>query len=162
MQPSSSPFFLDVVLYPHRSLTPRGFMILMLAVAGSSFATGMMFATMGAWPILGFFGLDVLLFYIAFRLNFRSARLCEVVRVTRQQLTIRRIQPNGRQKVWSFEPAWARVELHRPEEHNCRLEVASGRTSVSLGEFLAPEERVAFAETLRTALLQARTYPVSS
>ncbi len=124
-----------------------------------SFATGLIFASMGAWPIVGFFGLDVLLFYVAFRLNYRSARRCEIVRVTRQQLTVRRVLPNGRQKVWSFEPAWARVELHRPEEHDCRLEIASGRRCLALGEFLPPEERVAFAGTLRAALREARTFP---
>src|SRR6056297_490512 len=156
MEQPNTPFLLDAVLSPHRSLAPRGFLILMGAVAAVSFATGLLFASMGAWPILGFFGLDVLLFYIAFRMSYRSGKLCEIVRVTRQQLTVRRVQPNGQQSVWSFEPAWARVELHRPEEHDCRLEIASGQRSLTLGAFLPPEERVAFAETLREALREAR------
>ena len=158
MPPTASPFLLDAVLYPHRSLTPRAFMVLFAVFGVASFVTGIVFASMGAWPVLGFFGLDVLLFYIAFRVSYRSARLCEVVRVTRQQLTVRRVQPDGRQKVWSFEPAWARVELHQPEEHDCRLEIASGRRSLTLGAFLPPEERVEFAATLRNALREARTY----
>ncbi len=159
MQSAASPFLLDATLTPHRSLTPRAFMVLFGAFGLASFTTGMIFASMGAWPVLGFFGVDVLLFYIAFRINYRQARLREIVRVTRQQLTIRRVQPDGRQKVWSFEPAWARVELHRPEEHDCRLEIASGRRSLTLGAFLAPEERVEFAGTLRNALSEARTFP---
>ncbi len=159
MQTTASPFLFDAVLYPYRSLAPRAFMVLFAAFGLASFATGLIFASMGAWPVLGFFGVDVLLFYFAFRINYRSARLCEVVRVTRQQLTVRRVQPDGRQKVWSFEPAWARVKLHRPEEHDCRLEIASGRWSLTLGKFLPPEERVEFAETLRNALREARTFP---
>lgn len=162
MQPAASPFLLDAILTPHRSLTPRAFMVLFGAFGLASFTTGLIFASMGAWPVLGFFGLDVLLFYVAFRVNYRQARLCEIVRVTRQQLTVRRVQPDGRQKVWSFEPAWARVELHRPEEHDCRLEIASGRRSLTLGEFLPPEERVEFAGILRNALSEARTFPHSA
>ncbi len=154
-----SPFLLDVVLYPHRSLPPQGFMILMIGFGAVSFVTGAVFATMGAWPVLGFFGLDVLLFYWAFRVSYRSGRLREVVRVTRHQLTVQRVQPDGRRKTWSFEPAWARVELYRPAEHDCRLILASGQRRLAIGKFLPPEERVAFAATLSEALRAARTYP---
>lgn len=157
--PKRSPFFLDAVLYPHRSLPPQGFMILMAAVAGVSFVTGLMFASMGAWPVMGFFGLDVLLFYWAFRLSYRSGRLCEVVRVTRHQLTVQRVQPDGRRETWSFQPAWARVELLKPEEHDCVLRLASGRERLVIGAFLPPEERVEFAQTLKDALRAARTFP---
>ena len=159
MEQNASPFLLDATLYPHRSLTPRAFMLLFGAFGAASFVTGVIFASMGAWPVLGFFGVDVLLFYIAFRINYRRARLREIVRVTRQQLTVMRVQPDGRQAVWSFEPAWTRVELHKPAEHDCRLEIASGRRTLALGEFLPPEERVAFAGTLRAALRAARTFP---
>ncbi len=156
--PNRSPFFLDVALYPHRSLPPQGFLILMAAFGLASFITGLIFASMGAWPVLGFFGLDVALFYWAFRLSYRSGRLCEVVRVTRHQLTVQRIQPDGRNKTWSFEPAWARVDLERQEEHDCRLVLASGERRLAIGAFLPPEERVEFAATLRAALRVATTY----
>lgn len=161
-QANRSPFLLDAVLTPHRSLPPQGFILLMAAVAGVSFVTGMVFVSMGAWPVMGFFGLDVLLFYWAFRLSYRSARLCEVVRVTRQQLTVQRVQPDGRRQTWRFEPAWARVELLKPEEHDCTLRLASGRERLVIGAFLPPEERVEFAQTLKEALNAARTYPVAA
>lgn len=60
------------VLTPHRSLSPRGFLILMSVLATVSFATGLLFASIGAWPVLGFFGLDVGIIYLAFRLNYRA------------------------------------------------------------------------------------------
>lgn len=161
-QSDRSPFLLDAVLYPHRSLSQQGFMILMFAVAGVSFFTGILFVTMGAWPVMGFFGLDVLLFYWAFRLSYRSGRLCEVVRVTRHQLTVQRVQPDGRRKTWSFQPAWARVELLKPEEHDCTLQLASGRQRLVIGAFLPPEERVEFAQALKEALRAARTFPVAA
>ena len=63
-----------VVLTPHRSLGPKGFLALMLAFGAISFATGIVFYIAGAWPVVGFLGLDVLLVYVAFRLNYRSGR----------------------------------------------------------------------------------------
>ena len=161
MPSNRSPFLLDAVLYPHRSLPRQGFVVLMVAFGLASFVTGIVFASMGAWPVLGFFGLDVLLlFYWAFRLSYRSGRLCEVVRVTRHQLTVQRVQPGGRRQTWSFQPAWARVDLLRPEEHDCTLQLASGHERLTIGAFLPPEERVAFAEELRQALRTARMWPV--
>ena len=67
------------VLTPHRSLGPRGFLIFMSAISAISFGTGLMFFLMGAWPIVGFMGLDVLLIYIAFKANFRALRVYETV-----------------------------------------------------------------------------------
>ena len=56
--------------------------ILMAVFGGVSFITGIAFLLKGAWPVFGFFGLDVALLYIAFRLNYRSGRLYETVDLT--------------------------------------------------------------------------------
>src|SRR5690348_16343440 len=82
------------ILHPHRSLEPKGFLILMLAIGGVSFLMGMAFLIMGAWPVLGFFGLDVLLIYVAFRLNYRAARAYEVVELTPHTLTLEKVSPS--------------------------------------------------------------------
>ena len=81
------------VLYPHRSLGPTGFLILMSAIGGVSFVTGMAFLLKGAWPVFGFFGLDVALIYAAFKLNYRSGRLYETVELTPEALTVTRVHP---------------------------------------------------------------------
>ena len=80
---------LDLALYPHRSLSPRGFTILMAAIAAVSFCAGLAFFHIGAWPIVGFLGLDVLLIWGAFRLNYRAGRASETVSLSRDALTIR-------------------------------------------------------------------------
>ena len=48
-----------------------------------NFGTGMMFWMLGAWPIMGFCGLDVLLVYIAFRASYRSGRAYEAIELSR-------------------------------------------------------------------------------
>ena len=76
------------VLTPHRSLSPKGFTVLMALVCLVSFATGLLFYLLGAWPVMGFMGLDVALIYVAFKLNYRAARLYETVDLTPGALTV--------------------------------------------------------------------------
>jgi uncharacterized membrane protein len=142
----------DAVLNPHRSLSPKGFLILMLALGGMSFAAGVAFLAMGAWPVFGFFGLDVLLVYVAFKLNYRSGKLVEAVRLTDSQLCIRRIHPSGRTQEWSFEPYWVRVDMDDPPEHASQLTLRSHGRSLTIGAFLTPEERLELARALVDAL----------
>ena len=78
---------------------------------------------MGAWPVFGFFGLDVALIYAAFKLNYRSGRLYETVELTPETLTITRVHPSGKQESFDFNPYWVRVRL---------AEVPQGRTDLRL------------------------------
>ena len=75
-------WLIDAELRPHRSLGRAGFVALMAAVSLASFGAGAAFALAGAWPVLGFFGLDVALVWLAFRLNFRGGRLVERLRLS--------------------------------------------------------------------------------
>ena len=152
---TAKPLF-DAVLTPHRSLGPRGFIILMTAVCGVSFAAGLAFYLMGAWPVVGFLGLDVLLIFLAFRANYRSARMYEHLELTPGRLTVERVSYYGEHKTWKFEPYWLRLELDRPGEHDSRLRLSSHGRSVTVGSFLSPEEREAFAKALGSALAELR------
>ena len=150
--PDIEPLFFDAVLYPHRSLAPRGFAILMILVAAVSFAAGLAFTLMGAWPVMGFFGLDVLLIYIAFRMSYRSGRLTETLQMSESELLIRRILPSGKVQSWSFQPYWTRVEMDDPPRHRSQLTLRSHGRRLAIGAFLTPEERVEVADALREAL----------
>ena len=149
----------DAVLTPHRSLSPRGFLALMLAIGGVSFAAGMVFFLVGAWPVLGFLGLDVLLIYFAFKLSYRSARGYESLHLTREDLTVRSVDPRGRERCWRFQPAWLQVEMDDPPRHESRLELRSHGRTLAIGAFLTPGERLDLARALRDALERARGAP---
>ena len=69
----AEPTLFSALLTPHRSLSPTGFLLFMVVLGGISFTTGIMFLLAGAWPVFGFFGLDVIAVYIAFRANYRAA-----------------------------------------------------------------------------------------
>ena len=147
----------DAVLYPHRSLSPAGFWLIMGAISLVSFTAGVAFLLKGAWPIFGFFGLDVLLMYWAFKASYRSGRLHETIRLSREALVIERIQPSGRRQSWRFQPHWLRVELDEPAAHGSRLTLRSHGKSLVVGAFLTPEERAEVAVALRRALIDLRT-----
>ncbi|MFO7297622.1 MAG: DUF2244 domain-containing protein [Pseudomonadota bacterium] len=144
------------ILTQHRSLSPTGFMILMAIVGCSSFVLGMVFLSMGAWPVFGFLGLDVLLLYIAFKLNYRAGRLFELVDVTREQLVVTRVHPNGRRESFEFNPFWARVLLREWPDGRTELRVTGHGRELLFGQFLTDDERRDFASALKGALIEAR------
>lgn len=144
------------VLYPHRSLGPTGFLVLMLAVGGVSFITGMVFLLMGAWPVTGFFGLDVALIYAAFRLNYRAGRMYETVELTPEMLVVTRVHPSGRQESFDFNPYWVRVRLAPTPQGRTDLRLTSHGREFAFARFLTEDERREFSDTLSGALAQAR------
>lgn len=144
------------VLYPHRSLGPKGFLVLMIAIGSVSFITGMVFLMKGAWPVFGFFGLDVALVYLAFRLNYRAGRLYEKVDLTPQALTITRVHPSGQQESYDFNPYWVRVFIAEGPQGRTDLRLSSHGREFAFARFLTDDERREFSHVLSGALAEAR------
>lgn len=149
--------YFDAVLRPNRSLGARGFVLLMAALAALSFVAGVVFVSVGAWPVFGFLGLDVLLIWLAFRVNYRSGRLAETVKLTDAALEVRRVDAYGRGAAWRVPPTWLRVEVANPDEHDCTVTLRSHGRSLVVGAFLAPNERKDLADALRAALARQRS-----
>lgn len=142
------------MISPHRSLSGPGFVVLMCAVGVVSFAAGIFFLQLGAWPVFGFFGLDAALIYWAFRRNYADARLYESVQISGNELIVRHVPPKGEPFECRFQAYWVRVEL---EENSARdicgpLWLTSHGRRVQIGAFLGPGELRAFARTLERAL----------
>ncbi|RMF08048.1 MAG: DUF2244 domain-containing protein [Alphaproteobacteria bacterium] len=142
----------DAVLHPHRSLSGRGFVILMAALCAVSFGAGMIFVLNGAWPVLGFFGLDVLAIYVAFRLNYRAGRWLETIRLGERELVVGRLDPAGHYQEWRFQPYWVRVNMVETSPYDNALVLTSHGRSLALGKFLNPAERADLAAALKEAL----------
>jgi uncharacterized membrane protein len=157
-EPSTSgeaPRF-SAVLTPHRSLSPRGFVVLMTAICIVSFGTGVLFFVLGAWPVIGFMGLDVALIYLAFRLNFRALRRYETVDLTDEALTVTRVEPSGRSQAWTFNPYWVRLRLKPRIGRSTELSIASHGKRLVFASFLTDSEREDFGHALSSALSDAR------
>ena len=154
------PTIFSATLTPHRSLGHVGFLVLMLLFGGVSFVAGMLFLVIGAWPVLGFFGLDVLLLYWAFRLNYLHAKAYEQVTVTPSVLRVRKVSHLGRAREWVLNPLWVQLDKVELEEFGIdRLFLVSRGKKLAIATFLGPDEKAGFAKELGKALIEARRGP---
>ena len=154
-----APLF-DARLNPHRSLGRSGFRNLMIAAFAFSALFSLPFYLMGAWPVVGFMGLDVLALYVAFRANFRAARAYEELRLTSLELLFARVSTRGARREWRFNPAWVRFERTEHEEFGTqRLALVSRGRSLEVGAFLGPDQKAELAVQFSRALARARRGP---
>jgi uncharacterized membrane protein len=151
----SGSFRFELVAY--RSLSPAGFTVLMLVVLAINVVVGGIFYSIGAWPVLGFCGLDVLLIYWAFKSNYRSGRACETLELTPEILTLTRVHPSGSRETFEFNPYWVRVRLAEQPDGRNELRLSSHGEDFRFAKFLSDDERRDFAESLTGALLVARS-----
>jgi len=157
---AAEPVLFSALLTPHRSLNRTGFLLLMAFLSLISFAAGMVFLMLGAWPVVGFFGLDILAVYLAFKINFRRAQGCEEIWVTPSQLRVRRVSHRGHAVEFVLNPLWVRLNKVAHEEFGIeKLYLVSRGNSVSIGSFLSPDEKASFANALMEALQAARRGP---
>jgi uncharacterized membrane protein len=158
--PGQEPTLFSAVITPHRSLSRKGFVLFMLVLGLASFATGMAFLLAGAWPVFGFCGLDVLLVYFAFRLNYRAGKAYEEVTITPSELTVRKVSPRGRISEWTLNPLWVRLDRVVHAEFGIeRLFLVSHGRRLAIAGFLGPQEKESFALALSTALGEAKRGP---
>jgi uncharacterized membrane protein len=155
--PETDREIFSAVIAPHRSLSRRGFIIFMLAIGGISFVTGLVFLSMGAWPVFGFFGLDVLLVFLAFRSNYISARAREEIRITETEMLVRRTSARGVVAEWRFNPYWVRVDVGRDHDGDLeRVSLTLHGKRLDIAEWLSPPEKADFLAALSGALSTAR------
>ncbi|MBM3647524.1 MAG: DUF2244 domain-containing protein [Alphaproteobacteria bacterium] len=143
----------SATLVPHRSLSPQGFRWLIKGAIAANLAIGLPMLAFGAWPVLGFMGLDIWLLWWLFKRSYLDARRRESLTLTDRELAIERVAPGGERERYSLDAYWLRVDWDDKEE---RLIVASRGNRAVIGRFLAPAERRALAEQLAAALAAMR------
>ena len=157
---TAEPELFSALLTPHRSLNRTGFLVLMTFLTVVSFAAGLAFLLMGAWPVFGFFGLDVLVVYWAFRVNFRRAKATEEIRMTPSELRVRRVSHRGHVAEWVLNPLWVQLDQKIHAEFGIEeLYLVSRGRRVSVANFLGPDEKASFAKALTAALQAAKRGP---
>ena len=158
---AAEPTLFSALLTPHRSLNRTGFLLVMAAVSVASFAAGIACLMIGAWPVLGFLGLDVLAIYWAFKVNFRRAKAYEEILVTPSELRLRRVSHRGHVMEFAFNPLWVQLDQVIHEEFGVeKLYLVSKGRRVALASFLGPDEKASFAKALKAALAAARKGPI--
>jgi uncharacterized membrane protein len=159
--PMQQPRLFSAILHPHRSLSNTNFLILLGFIGIVSFATGVAFTLMGAWPVMGFYGLDVLAIYFAFKINYRSGKAYELIELSPEVLKITQVQPSGRSRSFDFNPYWVKVLLNEWPDGSADLKLALHGNEFEFARFLNADEKKDFAQALRGALTVARSAPAA-
>jgi uncharacterized membrane protein len=147
----------SAVIRPHRSLSPQGFRIVMALVCLVSAVASLPFLIMGFWPVAGFFGLDFLGLYIAFRISYRQGEAFELLELTPIRLLFRKVSPRGEMKDWQFNPLWTRLDREIDAEYGMQhLLLTSRNEHVEIARDLSPPERETLAEALGRALADVK------
>ena len=155
--------FFEAILHPNRSLSPFGFKLLMSIIAFIMLIVGIVFTLLGAWPVIGFCGVELLLLYVMFRVNNRAGRSYERVTLNERTLKVQKYSPTGAFDAWEFEPTWLQINMDDPPEHESQLIVANRNHHLIIGKFLTPEERLELAHALKDALrLRERSLPFTT
>lgn len=149
---SESAVVFEAELRPHRSAGPAANRVFMFCIAGALLLPGLVFGLLGAWPVFGFLGLEVMVLYLALRFSHRLSRGYETLTLTADALIVRRVDHWGDETTWRFPPHWLQVNLVERPARSEKLELRSHGKSLVIGGFLYPEERQALAENLRAAL----------
>lgn len=148
--------FFDAVLYPNQPMAKNQARFVLFGFAVIAGLVALAFVAIGAWPVAGFLGLDIVLLVAAFRLIRRSAQRTERVRLDERGLHVEAHEPNGRQRNWRFEPHWVRVHMDNPPTPKSLVTLSSHGSSLRVGAFLTLEDRLTFVQALRQALERFR------
>lgn len=146
----------EAVLYPNQPPPARNLAVLLAAVFGVAIGVSVGFFLAGAWPVVGFIGIELLLLAVCLIWARRMASYAEHIRLDDTGLHVWTMAGRRMLRSWRLEPYWVRVRLDeaRPGEPALRL-TAHGRT-LTIGRFLNADERNDVAAALEAALVRYR------
>jgi uncharacterized membrane protein len=147
---------MDAVITPHRSLSERGFIVLIAVVTLANCASAAVFLAMGATLVPIFLAVDVLAIIMAFIVSFNAARQVERVQVTAREVVVTYETPKWTRVVWESPTAFTRVAVEREENRLVGVKLALSGKDVPVAQALSPHERAEFAKALELAIWQAR------
>jgi len=152
----ASLLYMDAEIRPNRSLSERGFIILIGIVTLANCASAAVFLAMGATFVPFFLGIDILAVAVAFLVSFRAARRVERVQVTSTEIRVILETPKARQLVWESPTAFTRLHVEKDEERTVALKLALSGREAEIAAALSPRERADFAKALERAIWRAK------
>ena len=140
---------LNIVLIPNRSLTKSTFFLIISFLIVISISLGIFFYTIGAWPVIGFFGLDVILFSLIFYLHNKSLNISERIILTKNEMIIEKEKLFRKNLIVKFSPPnWINVTLKKSIYNKTRLIIHSHGSAIFVGDFLTKIEKINLANSL--------------
>ena len=151
------PIYMDAEIKPNRSLSERGFVLLISVITVANVASAIVFLNMGASLVPIFLGIDVVAITVAFLASFRAGRQIERVKVSASDVVITYETPRASRVVWESPTAFTRVTTERDEDNRViALKVMLSGRHASVASALSPGERGEFAKALENAIWRAK------
>ena len=165
---NKSDIFEHLVLWPYRSLSRLGFILLMSFLALVLSVIGLSFFLVGAWPVVGFLGLEFLIVFLAFKLNYKAAKHHESIKTTGENLFLEQFTPDGKKTYTKFPIGWIRVQLspvqnsHSSNNNEKKILLSSHGQHAEVGAFLHPSERPEIFNEIENMVDRSRNKPEKS
>ena len=150
-----SALYMDAVITPNRSLSRRGFRLLLSAVIAFNLMVCALMLALHAFFVPIFLGADVLAVFIAFRASYRSGGLAERVQVSAAEVRVLHQAGARSRTIWSSPTAFTRVAVEQPGEPEARIRLHLSGRALTVARALSPREREDFAEALQRAIREA-------
>lgn len=147
---------ITITLWPYRSLSITGFRFVMLAFAVAILALGFGFFILGAWPVVGFLGVEIGVVWYAFRVNYRSGQLVETIKIGRKDVQIKRTDWRGREHQHKLASPWVEAVLIPTNADKDKLVLRHHADHFEIGSFLPPIEKPPLARALNNAFSRMR------
>ena len=146
----------DAAITPYRSMSPRGQRLLIVVLAGLlTLGTGV-FAFVGAWPVGGFAGLELLAAIVLFRRHARRMKSGELVILTPRDLRIVHTDGAGRRRERTVPVAWLSATIEeRPGRSPALMLTGHGRRE-EIAADLGEAERRDLGQALQATLHRLR------
>ncbi|WP_156823358.1 DUF2244 domain-containing protein [Woodsholea maritima] len=156
LAPLADPLLFDGEVRPHRSLPSLGFIVVMATLVAMSFTAGLAFWLIGAWPVIGFFGLDIALVWLAFKLSYRDGRQLEKIEVTRAEIRVSRFWPSGHFTQYRMPTGWCQLSVRGKGQSDVQICLSQQGKHLIVGTHLSPQEREDLGQALQSVLARAR------
>lgn len=155
----AAALYMDAEIRPHRSLSERGFIILISVITVANVASAIVFLRIGASYVVPFLGLDLAAIVVAFLASFASGRVVERIQVSPGEVRVTYETQKATRIVWESPTAFTRITVEKDEEDRVmglRLALSGRETAVAAS--LSPGERGEFAKALEDAIWKARRH----
>jgi uncharacterized membrane protein len=153
----AKPLF-AATLTPHRSLSPKGKRLVIGLVAALALVPGIVFYVAGAWPVVGFMGLDIIAIWAALTISMRAGKAFEVLTLWPGTLELKKVDAKGGEELLAFAPQTVRFVIDRDyNERVTGLWLKERDKKVPLGAFLSQDEKLSLSKIFGTALRKARS-----
>ena len=156
-QPADDKAVIRITFWPHRSLGPRGFLFLMAGFGFLTFLLGCLFFYLGAWPVIGFMGLEIGLVWLAFRMNYQTGQHYEELLISRQGSWLSCYDARGRARRTAMDSPWLKAEITADRHGRPALYLRWHAKKIEIGKFLPPDEKPALAKAINQGFAKAHT-----